>query len=110
MKVSIIMPVFNSENYVSKSIDSIMNQTYDNWELIIVNDGSSDDTEAICREYSECDNRIKLINIKNSGPSVARNIGLQNSKGNYILFLDGDDYFENNVTVDIFTVQIHQKK
>ena len=50
MKVSIIMPVFNSENYVSKSIDSIMNQTYDNWELIIVNDGSSDDTEAICRE------------------------------------------------------------
>lgn len=95
VKFSIIMPVYNVEKYVSQAIESVLNQSNDEWELIIINDGSTDDSFNICKRYSENNNRIKLINKNNSGVADARNKGLENSKGDYIIFLDSDDYLEN---------------
>ena len=89
------MPVYNVEKYVSQAIESVLNQSNDEWELIIINDGSTDDSFNICKRYSENNNRIKLINKNNSGVADARNKGLENSKGDYIIFLDSDDYLEN---------------
>ena len=74
MKISIIVPVYNCEKYLKMCIDSILNQTYDNWELILVDDGSKDNSGQICDQYSKDDNRIKVFHIKNNGPSNARNL------------------------------------
>lgn len=106
MKFSIIMPVYNSENYVNKGINSIVNQSYNNWELIIIDDGSTDNTYNVCKEMT-FDLRIKLFRIDNSGPSYARNYGLDKSNGDYILFLDSDDYFEINA-LDILKGEIEK--
>lgn len=89
--VSVIMPVYNLEKYVAKSIESVLNQTYDKFELIIVNDGSIDETENIIGKYMAVDHRIVYIKQKNQGVSVARNTGIEAAKGDYISFLDGDD-------------------
>lgn len=91
IKISVIMPVYNKERYLHKTIKSILSQTYKNFELIIINDGSSDKSEEICREYEIKDNRVKLYTIKNSGVSSARNIGISYASGEYIQFIDGDD-------------------
>ena len=94
--VSIIMPVYNSEKTVKRAIESIINQTYLNWELIIVNDGSTDKTLEICSEY--IDNlKIKIIDKKNEGPSSARNLGINKASGKYIMFIDSDDIYESNI-------------
>jgi glycosyltransferase involved in cell wall biosynthesis len=87
--VSIIMPTYNAEKFISKSIQSVLNQTYQNWELIVVNDGSKDNTSKVVESFD--DKRILLIKQKNSGVSKARNIGIKNAKGAYIAFLDSDD-------------------
>lgn len=92
-QISVIMPVYNGEKFVEKAIKSVLNQTYKNFELIIVNDGSIDDTEKICLKYIEDDSRIKYLKIENSGPSVARNIGIEKANGNYIMFIDSDDFY-----------------
>lgn len=92
--ISIIMPVYNKAIYLNKSITSLINQTFTELELIIVNDGSTDDSFNICREFAEKDSRIKVINIENLGVSNARNIGLQNATGKYVQFIDSDDYVE----------------
>lgn len=89
--ISIIVPVFNVEKYITKTINSALSQTYTHIELIIVDDGSIDNSYKICKEISENDNRIKLFKIENSGVSHARNVGLNKAKGEYILFLDSDD-------------------
>ena len=94
IQISIIMPVYNKMNYLNKSINSILNQTFKDFELIIVDDGSSDDSLKICNEFFRKDNRVKIISINNSGVSNARNIGLQHAKGKYIQFIDGDDYID----------------
>ncbi|SCH20086.1 MULTISPECIES: glycosyltransferase family 2 protein [unclassified Romboutsia] len=91
IKISVIMPVYNKERYLHKTIESILSQTYKNFELIIINDGSNDKSEEICREYEIKDNRVKLYTIKNSGVSNARNIGISYASGEYIQFIDGDD-------------------
>lgn len=91
------MPVFNAENMVKKSIKSILKQTYENWELVIINDGSNDNSLIICRLYAEQDSRIRIINIKNSGPAFARQIGINESCGEYIAFCDADDFLEENM-------------
>lgn len=93
-QISIIMPVYNKMNYLNRSINSILNQTFKDFELIIVDDGSSDDSLKICNEFFRKDNRIQIISINNSGVSNARNIGLQHAKGRYIQFIDGDDYID----------------
>lgn len=97
MIVSIIMPVYNKEKYLDKSIKSILNQTYKNFELIIINDGSTDQSSWICHKFEQEDSRIKVIDIKNNGVSNARNIGLKNANGQYIQFIDADDYIASNM-------------
>lgn len=89
--VSIIIPIYNTEKYVGKAIESVLNQTYDNIELILVNDGSSDNSGNICEEYTKKDNRIIILNQKNAGVSNARNTGLARAKGEFIEFIDSDD-------------------
>lgn len=94
-KVSVIIPVYNSSKYLKECLDSVINQTYKNIEIIIVNDKSTDDSLSIINSYK--DKRIKLINLKeNVGVSLARNKGVENSTGNYICFLDSDDYWNLN--------------
>lgn len=100
-KVSIIVPVYNVEKYLAKCIDSIIAQEYDDWELILVNDGSSDSSKAICEEYCIKDNRISLYNQGNAGPSAARNLGIKKAKGEYITFIDSDDYVTPTYLMDL---------
>lgn len=90
--VSIIVPVYNTEKYICKCLDSILSQTYKNFELIIIDDGSSDSSPQICDAYANKDARIVVIHQKNQGVSVARNIGLALSHGNILFFIDSDDY------------------
>ena len=92
--VSIIMPVFNAEKFVNRAINSVLEQSYKNFQLIIINDGSTDRSKEICHEFSQKDSRIFFINQKNAGPSSARNHGLQYVKGEYVMFLDADDTLE----------------
>jgi teichuronic acid biosynthesis glycosyltransferase TuaG len=92
--VSIIMPAYNAEKYIQAAILSVLNQTYVNWELIIVNDGSNDATQSIIDEFNAEDKRIKLINQKNKRLGGARNTGIKNSSGEWIAFLDSDDLWE----------------
>ena len=91
VKVSIIIPVYNGEKYIQNCIDSVINQTYKNLEIIIVNDGSKDDTLSVLKKY-KTDKRIKIINKENGGLSSARNTGLKYVSGKYLMFLDSDDY------------------
>lgn len=90
-EISILMPVYNGEDYINKSVERIINQTFTDWELVIVNDGSTDNTKNICKELEEKDNRIKFINKENTGVSDTRNIALKNASGKYISFVDADD-------------------
>ena len=91
-KISIIVPVYNVENYLKNCIDSILTQTFKDFELILVNDGSTDNSLSICESYKAIDNRIKIVNKKNGGLSSARNAGLDIAAGEYIGFVDSDDY------------------
>lgn len=90
--VSVIVPVYNIEKYIGRCIESILSQTYADLEIILVDDGSTDSSGAICDEYAEKDSRIKVIHQKNGGVSSARNRGLDVATGKYIGFVDGDDY------------------
>lgn len=89
--ISVIVPVYNVEKYLEECLDSIQNQTFSNIEIILVNDGSTDNSKEICKKYCEQDNRFKLINQTNQGQSVARNTGVAASKGEFIAFVDSDD-------------------
>ena len=101
-KISVIIPVYNVEKWLNKCIDSILNQSYENFEIILVNDGSTDKSKDICDKYSKEDNRVKVFDILNSGQSVARNIGLKEAKGDYILFIDSDDYISDKAIIEKF--------
>lgn len=90
--ISIIIPVYNVEKYLHTCLDSVINQTYKNIEIICINDGSTDSSLKILNEYKQKDSRIKIIDIKNHGVSFARNIGIQRSSGSFIVFIDSDDY------------------
>lgn len=93
---SIIIPIYNVEKYLSKCIDSVINQEYKNIEIILVDDGSPDNCPKICDKYAEKDSRIKVIHKENGGLSDARNYGIKAAKGEYLLFLDSDDYWEGD--------------
>lgn len=90
--ISVIVPVYNAENYIAKCIESILEQTYNSFQLIVVNDGSSDNSPAICNSYAEKDSRITFVSQENKGVSAARNAALDVSRGDYITFVDSDDY------------------
>lgn len=102
IKFSIIMPVYGVEKFINKSIQSILAQTYENYELILVNDCTKDNSGIICKNYAEkYDNIIYLEHNENKGLSESRNTGLEKATGEYVLFLDSDDYFENNMLESI---------
>lgn len=90
--VSVILPVYNVEKYIYKCINSVINQTYKNLEIILVDDGSPDNCSKICDDYAKIDNRIKVIHKENGGLSDARNFGIKSATGKYIAFIDPDDY------------------
>lgn len=96
-KISLIVPFYNSEKTIKKCIESILNQTYTNFEAIMINDGGVDSSVDLVKSYMEKDNRIKLINNNHGGVSSARNTGIRNATGNYIEFLDSDDHLEPNM-------------
>lgn len=98
--VSIIVPIYNVEQYLTRCVESILNQTHHNFELILVNDGSQDSSGEICERYRERDNRVKVIHQYNQGAGIARNSGLAESKGKYIYFCDPDDYMECTLLED----------
>lgn len=89
--ISVIVPVYNSEKYLAACLDSILKQTYQNLEVILVNDGSTDNSAEIIREYAATDERVVVFSIENSGPGVCRNTGLNHFKGDYVMFVDSDD-------------------
>lgn len=93
--VSVIINVYNGEKFIRKCLESVINQTYKNLEILIINDGSTDDTLSICESYE--DERIRIINQKNMGLSLARNVGIDEAKGEYLYFIDCDDFVEYDV-------------
>lgn len=95
MKVSVIVPVYNVEQYLPQCVDSILAQTYKDLEVILVDDGSPDGSPAICDEYARRDPRVRVIHKKNGGLSDARNFGIDASTGEYLLFIDSDDYWDD---------------
>ena len=92
--VSIITPCYNGSRYITETIESVIKQTYLNWEMIVVDDGSKDNSADIVRRYSKKDNRIMLVQQKNAGSAAARNNGIRRAKGQYIALLDADDLWE----------------
>lgn len=94
--VSVIVPAYNSETTIGRCLESLLNQTYKNIEILVINDGSTDDTQSIVECYLK-DHRLQLFNEENGGVSRARNIGLDNAHGEYIIFVDADDYVEENL-------------
>lgn len=96
-KISVIIPIYNTSNYIERCVLSIIKQTYSNLEIVLVNDGSTDNSLEKCYKLSKCDKRIKVVNKKHTGISDTRNCGLRNSCGEYISFIDSDDYISCNM-------------
>lgn len=103
-KISVIIPVYNVEDYLEECLDSIINQTFKDLEIICINDGSQDNSLNILEEYAEKDNRIKIITTKNQGLSAARNRGLENITGDYVYFIDSDDYLELTAFEELYAL------
>lgn len=101
-QISIVIPVYNVERYLCKCIDSVISQSFKNWEMILVNDGSRDGSLAICQEYAAKYDAIKVIDKPNGGPSSARNRGLDEVQGEYVYFMDADDWIEKNFLETFF--------
>lgn len=95
--LSIIIPVYNAENYIERCIKSICNQSFDDWELLLINDGSRDKSRKICEAFAKKDQRIKVYSKKNGGAASARNYGLNVAQGEYVTFVDSDDYIESGM-------------
>ena len=93
--ISIIVPVYNAEKYISRCVDSVLRQTYTDWELLLINDGSTDSSEKICLNYAENDKRIKYFSKSNEGPGPTRFFGVNKAQGEYIYFIDSDDYISD---------------
>lgn len=102
--VSIIIPVFNAERYIKKTLESVLNQTYKQIEIILINDGSTDNTTNILDIFQKQDKRIRVFMQKNRGVSYSRNVGIQKAKGKYIVFVDGDDYVDNNIIEELLNL------
>lgn len=101
-KISVIVPIYNVEKYLNKCIDSIVNQTYKNLEIILIDDGSTDGSGDICDEYAGRDMRIKVFHQENKGVVAARKVGIKNATGEYIGFVDGDDYIDSNMFAELY--------
>ena len=108
--ISVIVPVYNVEKYLNRCIESIISQTYENLEIILVDDGSPDKCPIICDKYAEIDNRIKVIHKENGGLSDARNTGINNATGDYIIFIDSDDYWDECDSISEIVKQLEVTK
>jgi len=108
-KISIIVPVYNVELYLEKCIESIINQTYTNIEIILVDDGATDSSGNICDLYSKKDSRIKVIHKRNGGLSDARNVGIEKAVGQYLMFVDSDDYIDKTMCEKLYNALKKQK-
>lgn len=102
--ISIVVPVYNVEEYIVECIESVLQQTYKNWELLLIDDGSTDDSGEICENYSQRDERIRVFHKQNGGQSTARNYGLDRIKGKYLIFLDSDDYWNKNALSELYAM------
>lgn len=94
--ISVIVPVYNVEKYLVECIDSVIKQSYTEWELLLINDGSTDSSAVICNEFAQCDTRIKVLHKNNGGQPSALNYGLDYAQGKYVIFMDSDDYWCDN--------------
>ena len=101
-KISVIVAIYNIEQYLVKCIESLINQTYDNLEIILMDDGSTDASGEICDEYAKMDKRIKVVHQKNQGLSVVRNNGIKMATGKYVILVDGDDFVERKYVERLF--------
>jgi glycosyltransferase involved in cell wall biosynthesis len=110
IKISVIIPIYKVEGYLHKCVDSVLNQNFKDIEVILVNDGSPDNCPVICDEYASKDNRVKVIHKKNGGLSDARNQGIKTATGDYILFLDSDDYWEGTNALDNLVKTIYKNQ
>ena len=108
MKISVIIPVYNSCIYLGACIDSIRKQSYQNVEIILVDDGSNDGSEKVCDQFAEEDKRIIVIHQKNGGTSAARNTGLRVATGDYIMFMDNDDYWNDTLCLESIVRQLEE--
>lgn len=99
--VSVIVPIYNSEKYLKRCVDSILSQTFSDFELLLVDDGSTDGSGSICDEYSVKDSRVRVFHKENGGVSSARNLGLDNARGEWITFVDSDDYLEESFLAEL---------
>ena len=102
--ISIVIPVYNVEKYLRECLDSLINQTFNDFEVICVNDGSKDSSLEILNEYAQKDIRFKVISQENGGSGSARNNGLSRAQGKYVQFLDGDDYFEPEMLEKLYNL------
>ena len=102
IKVSVIMPVYNARDFIANAIDSVLSQTLKEIELICVDDGSTDGSLDILREYQANDDRIRIVTETNAGPAIARNNGIRRARGEYLAFLDADDFFENTLLEELY--------
>lgn len=107
--ISVIVPIYKVEKYLSKCIDTIRRQTYDNLEIILVDDGSPDSCGEICEEYAKKDERIRVIHKENGGLSDARNAGMEAARGNYIMFIDSDDYIHIKMVETLYQTMKKQQ-
>lgn len=96
MQISVIIPVYNAESYLERSVNSVINQTFPDWELILVDDGSKDGSGQICDGFAQRDSRVRVIHQENAGAGAARNAGIAQAKGNYVVYVDADDTVERN--------------
>lgn len=108
-KFSIIVPVYKVEKYLSECVESVLSQSFTDWELILVDDGSPDNCPKLCDEWSLEDSRIKVVHKKNGGLSSARNAGIMNCQGEYVLFLDSDDFYNDNNTLKILFEKLNER-
>ena len=106
MKVSVIVPVYNSKQYLSRCIDSILNQSVTGFELLLIDDGSTDDSGSMCDIYAEKDSRVRVFHKENGGVSSARNLGLDNAKGEWVTFVDSDDWIEEDYFIVPFDEEV----
>ena len=108
MKYSVIIPVYNSEKYLRKCIDSILAQKYKDFEIILVDDESKDLSAKICDDYAQKDNRVKVIHKTNGGTADSRNVGIRAASGDYIMFVDNDDYWKRKNTLEDIDCQLNE--
>ena len=109
VKVSVVMPIYNASDYLRLALDGVVHQTLTDIELICVDDGSTDDSLSIIKEYQQADERVRILTENNAGPSIARNKGLSRARGKYVIFLDADDFYEETLIEKLYNLAEAEK-